>query len=79
MFQYTLVEVQGFKARRFRGILTLTLSRWEKEQLLDGFVKIVSELAESSRGECMSLLTSAATDYQVAAANRNELADFLTT
>jgi len=46
---------------------------------LDGFVKIVSELAESSRGECMSLLTSAATDYQVAAANRNELADFLTT
>ena len=42
--------VQGFKARMFRGILTLTLSRWERGQLLDGFLKFVSHPAEFSRG-----------------------------
>jgi len=31
--------------------LTLTLSRWEREQQLDGFVKFVSHAAEFSRGQ----------------------------
>ena len=30
--------------------LTLTLSRWEREQQLDGFLKFVSHAAEFNRG-----------------------------
>ncbi|HTB82574.1 MAG TPA: hypothetical protein VK742_02870 [Candidatus Sulfotelmatobacter sp.] len=35
--------------------LTLTLSRWERGQLLDGFVKFVSYTAEFSRGHAERL------------------------